>query len=438
MKKLITFLGISNYYEVNYEGYDKPTKFTQEAIYNKIGEKVKMYIGITEKAEKNWDSGYWDVKNPETKEVEKKYIIGLKEILDDKKIEYETFKLKDGKNDEEIWSFFDAIFDIIQEGDEIYIDITNSLRSIPVIMMSVFNYAKFVKGIKIKGIYYGAFDLKDNNGGIVPIFDLSLFDYLTEWTFGVKTFLESGNSEKLCEIINSTIDPILKISNGGNRTAKVFRGITLNLEKFSSSLYMVRGKCVSKYGLNLKKLLGEVKEISEVKLKPFAEILDIISARVTSYSGEIVSDINETVRLCNRFGMIQQAYTFLRENILTYLCVKGELDYKNSENREKVGVILNNYSREKHENKKDSKDESSICVSLEINEKYKVDDNIKQIIEPYLNDKIKNLFTSIAFYRNNLNHAEYVKNSINNERIKMKLEEFIDTFDEILKNEIKS
>ena len=54
---------------------------------------------------------------------------------------------------------FSLTSDVIDEGEEIYFDITHGLRNIPMLVMAILEYAKVTKGILIGGIYYGAFEV---------------------------------------------------------------------------------------------------------------------------------------------------------------------------------------------------------------------------------------------------------------------------------------
>ncbi len=41
---------------------------------------------------------------------------------------------------------FSEIYDVIDEGEEIYFDITHGLRNIPMLVMAILEYAKVTKG----------------------------------------------------------------------------------------------------------------------------------------------------------------------------------------------------------------------------------------------------------------------------------------------------
>lgn len=66
MKKLITFLGTGDYKNTKYEFRDQisgervqiQTCFIQEALSEMLGDDIKVYVGLTDKArELNWKNG---------------------------------------------------------------------------------------------------------------------------------------------------------------------------------------------------------------------------------------------------------------------------------------------------------------------------------------------------------------------------------------------
>ena len=90
-----------------------------------------------------------------------------------------------------MWDTFNKILDEINDDDQIIFDITHGFRSTPMQILVVLNYAKVIKkNVKIKGIYYGAFENRDNVTNIAPIFDLSNYDEILDWTAAADSFIK--------------------------------------------------------------------------------------------------------------------------------------------------------------------------------------------------------------------------------------------------------
>src|SRR5690606_15782748 len=140
------------------------------------------------------------------------------------------------------------------------------------IVNTMSNYAKSTKKIEIKSNYYDAFDaMKD---GKSPIFNLSIFNQITDWTIGAERFISTGDSKQLSNMIETTIQPILRKQNKDkgdkdDEEARVVNRIRSSLKNFSEGLYTVRGSKTSNYGTTLKKALESIKEINIDELKPF-------------------------------------------------------------------------------------------------------------------------------------------------------------------------
>ena len=150
-KKLFAFLGVGNkqtggYNETEYYFTDKPQKayktpYIQEALAELLKEPdLQITVFVTEEARNaNWE--------PEVK-------IGLKAKLEKFNINCRAVDIPDGKTNNDIWDIFTKVYDEIEPQDEIYVDVTHSFRSIPIIFMSVLNYAKVTKRCDIKRIFY--------------------------------------------------------------------------------------------------------------------------------------------------------------------------------------------------------------------------------------------------------------------------------------------
>lgn len=79
-----------------------------------------------------------------------------------------------------IWETFRKIYDVLQEGDEVYLDVTHAFRYIPMLVMVLLNYAKFLKHIKVMGIVYGNWESRTKNKIDAPMVNLLPFSELQD------------------------------------------------------------------------------------------------------------------------------------------------------------------------------------------------------------------------------------------------------------------
>lgn len=71
---------------------------------------------------------------------------------------------------EDIWTIFNRVNECLEEKDRVIFDITHSFRSVPIVALLAVSYIRVVRDIEIEGLFYGAFEAKEN--GITPTFYL--------------------------------------------------------------------------------------------------------------------------------------------------------------------------------------------------------------------------------------------------------------------------
>lgn len=110
----------------------------------------------------------------------------------------ECFVINYGITEKELWENFDLFMKIsrkIEDGDEIYLDITHSFRSISLFMYLMMDFIYNLRGkekIKLAGIYYGMSEVTDELR-YAPVVDLEPLFEITNWTKGIYDFVNYGN-----------------------------------------------------------------------------------------------------------------------------------------------------------------------------------------------------------------------------------------------------
>lgn len=151
------------------------------------------YILLTQKAEVD----NWIVKGDEREKFSnagKEEYIGLEKTIGGMNLPFavEGISIPDGNDEDEIWQIFDIVFEKLQDGDELYFDITHGFRYLPMLVLVLGNYAKFLKNIKVKSITYGNFEARNKEAvpNVAPIVDITSFSALQDWTFSGASFVE--------------------------------------------------------------------------------------------------------------------------------------------------------------------------------------------------------------------------------------------------------
>jgi len=125
-----------------------------------------------------------------TEQADEKHGDALREILD-----FVTVTVPVGKTEDEIWDMFDAIVDHIPENEHLVLDVTHGFRTQPLLALATAIFLRNFKNITLEGIYYGAYEAK-NEQKKSPVFNLTPFHELIDWTFAFRRYREKGDDHR--------------------------------------------------------------------------------------------------------------------------------------------------------------------------------------------------------------------------------------------------
>lgn len=423
---MLAFLGTNDYLPCNYlldEREVRNVRFVQEALASILckdwGEEDKIIVFLTKEAKnKNWvDNGH-----PKDRDGNPLQSEGLKHRLEylNLKINIVTRDVPDGRSEYEIWEMFDLVFNQINDGDEIIFDITHGFRSLPMLAIIILNYARALKDIKIKGIYYGAFEslgtirdvkkmhIVDRNA---PIFNLTPFVHLFNWTVAIDDFLTYGDAKDINELTNEGLTPILRATEGKNKSAQNLKNLSTKLKKMTELIQTSRGLSVIRdFDFNnLRELISYNKESI---LKPINPLLDKISDKIKGFNNNDIENGYAAVEWCIEHNLIQQGYTILQETMITEIVAKhfGEAEIANRDKRELVSQAINIKHKRIPEDKWNKAAENNKDV-------------VKKIMSE-LDDDFIRIFDSVSQYRNDIDHAGFRDSPHKPEGLNRKLKEY--------------
>ncbi|NWJ97168.1 MAG: TIGR02221 family CRISPR-associated protein [Chloroflexi bacterium] len=186
--------------------------------------------------------------------------------------------IKDGKNEGELWIIFDAIVENVSNGDELYIDITQGFRHLPVLLLIACTYLRAARNITIKSISYGAFESgtkEQQNGRLVvtecDVFELLPYVALFDWSNATEAFQRSGDAGVLAELLRTSAKGLHpNVSKPLNNVAQKLDNVTLALE-------LARPEEASAEVKELTKELEIGQESLKQYAKPFALLNTLIS-----------------------------------------------------------------------------------------------------------------------------------------------------------------
>jgi CRISPR-associated Csx2 family protein len=432
----VSVLGTNDYVPCSYKHHDttvvKETRFVQEATVSLCcrdwTKSDRVLIFTTEEAEKkNWlDDGHSDQR---TKEPIKQQ--GLKSILDALKLEVPVtnVKIPEGKSEREIWEIFQAIFDNLQEADEIVFDITHAFRSIPMLVMVVLSYAKVIKSVSLKGIYYGAFEVLGNPRDVrklplakrvAPIFDLTPFDHLFDWTVAIGVFVRSGDATLATGLAHGHAREISRTKKGADQGANKLREVANLLGVFSKDVSTCRGLKLSQ---DITQLRQAIRDSRESSLAPaFVPLLDQLLQRLEIFSGKEIEDGIRVAEWCLEHNLVQQGYTILRESLISYVCSGYAIDPSDFAGRDQVEKAIGQDLGMWHE-----------YLMLRKHKKQNAD-SVKKPFLSIFQDKLDllKIFDKLFSLRNDINHAGIRKNPVPAQTLIRELGNLIDDVKQLL------
>jgi len=352
-KLFISVLGDTDYGECYYTKASFKSckvRFIQEATLAYITKEEKWtnndaaLILLTKKAESsNWvDDGH------KTKEGETKKQSGLYSRLQQMNLPISITPLNnlpDGNNEDEIWEVFQRTFDAIEEGDELYFDITHGFRYLPMLILVLGNYSKFLKNTEIKSITYGNYVSRNKLKEEAPIIDLLPISYLQDWTTAAISFLDSGNVKRFSKLCSSQLKPILRDEAKllGDTPARTLRKFVNALNTVVSEMYACRSISILK-SENIAKLLDLSSQIEKTTIKPLNPILQKIKDSFKDFvpSPDIINGY-AAAKWCFDKGLYQQSLTILHENIVSQICKQENLQVNSIEERDLVSYVFKIY-----------------------------------------------------------------------------------------------
>ena len=281
----------------------------------------------------NWDKNIAKRMNYKTGHEED--YVGLEQALQDMNLPcpIETIDIPDGKNEEEMWKIFNAVYDALKPNDELYFDLTHSYRYLPMLVLVLSNYAKFLKDVKVKHISYGNYEARNTETKEAPLMDILPLTMLQDWTFAAADLIQNGNIKKLKELKeDNALIPMLRQRGKQNVDRKVAEGSLNNfinaLHNFLDDMKLCLGPNILK-GENVNEIVNcheRIVEEFEGIIAPIPPIINKIQLSLHGFEQtdslhfESIKNGYMSAKWCYDHQLYQQAATILDENITTDFC----------------------------------------------------------------------------------------------------------------------
>ncbi len=433
-KVFISILGTSNYGSCQYTQGDfisSDTCFIQEATLEFLNVKETWtaqdiaYIFLTPTARtSNWQ------EKPVNWNKEEKGYRGLAPILEEMKLPcpIETVDITEDGDEQGLWSVFQAIYDKLQEGDELYIDITHSFRYLPMLLLVLCNYAKFLKQTKVVHISYGNYEAKAT---VNPLVDLMPLVEVQNWTLAASDFLRNGRTSSFAELVSERIQPILKATRGQDEDARALRQFINRLEPLSQSLTTVRGKAIIEGGI-FRDLNDSAQNLKNTLIPAMAPLIDKIK---DSFSGFAPTSSIENgfvaAQWCYDKQLYQQSITILLETLKGYTAAQVGYPCDEQQYQDLVGDAYSKAFKDKLKDKGKGKGKSKDNEEA-LNRRKVIFDEMSSL--PLVN-QLCELYNEIGQLRNDFNHAGIRSYPIKANDIPRQIKEKMDRLSQALKDD---
>lgn len=247
-----------------------------------------------------------------------------------------ALEIPTGNSEVELWEIFDKLNRAVRDDDELYIDVTHGLRSLPIVLLTALDYLQRARGIEIAQVTYGAFEAPADAHGAKPTFDLTPFFVLREWS-GALALMDVGDLRALGQCLQAPVSSLGRLlraekpkefgqlakglvqlgddlwSNRLRELPKRIRWVRKNLEGARSELDALRDRASDDE--RLARVVGA--------LYPLDSVLDRLSDTLSTLYPR-PSDPDEVQGLlaagyCFEHGLVVQGFTLLRESMIDHL-----------------------------------------------------------------------------------------------------------------------
>lgn len=263
--RVISFLGISKLNETSYALDSHPdvkvkTRFTGYAAHRLFAADETM-VFCTSAAQNNYQllmSAHPDAQ-------------------DFKKID-----IPDGMNATQMWQIFQLLTDQVIDGDYLIVDVSNSFRSLPIIVSAALNFLQEVRNVTIHQVVYGAYDLHASVD--TTIVNLQPFVDINRWVNATHSFIQYAQGEELARLLQqlstSPRDP--------------WREIGQKMRELTTALQLVNLPDIGVYAQQLKGLIDQAPREYSGQYAPINELLKQVASEYASFA--TVADVPGELR----------------------------------------------------------------------------------------------------------------------------------------------
>lgn len=319
--KILTFLGTSDYKEVTYILADKEvrTKYFPRALAGFYPGAEMLVFLTNEAAHKHWAEFQNELRG-----------VAI----------CHPVSIPSGKTEDELWAIFDILLNQISPGDEVIFDITHTFRSLPFLVFIAASFFRSAQDVRFHSILYGAYEARDAMDR-TPVFDLTPFLILLDWTNASDRFLKTGDARPLADLLRTA-------SRGlplGDEVRTELRNCAGDLSALSQALFLVRPHETARRATRLGQGLDRVEKAARSKARPFVLLLRRIEKELLPFARETLEAQRAMIRWYLENQQYVHAYLMAREWLISLVCRWRACDIQDPATRDMIARELNRAAR---------------------------------------------------------------------------------------------
>ena len=283
-----------------------------------------------------------------TKESKDKHFGKLETQLKNK-LQLEDITVPSGESEKDLWDMFDRIVESIPPESQIVVDVTHGFRSMPILILAICVYLKTILKVQVSQIVYGAFDARNKETNVTPVFDLTPFLFLLDWTFAIDKFIKLGDADELSKLLQKAHQtPYRQREPEETDLPKKLKTLANLIDDVTVALNAIRPKEATEKTLAMVESMDVVAHEVEKWAKPFSATLNKAKVEykpIAASEGSLFS----TIGMKAQFNMVKwyiekrqfvQAITLAREWIISRVCLLKDLNPVDMINRENITTML--------------------------------------------------------------------------------------------------
>ena len=437
MLRALSFIGMGNYQETMYTyGESRVTTAFFPLFILEIFNPDIMNVFITK-----------EVREQKWQEFQDALPVQYKEKV-------KPVEIPKGASTEELWQIFQTIVTTVSNEENIIMDTTHAFRSIPMLALVAAQYLRATKGVIVKGIYYGAFEARTNNHS--PVFNLSPFIELMEWTDALYIFNQTGNASGIAQILREKQN-LHHIQKNTEKLPKRLKTFGNWLDAISINLLQLKTRSALKAITHLPQVLQDAENDVQSYVPPLAVVLEQSLEQIIQlgHSEPNKLDVNllnkerALIRWYGDHGHYLHALGLLREHIINIACLKLQIDNPFHYDTEKTEKCKKSKEKckEAFQCDPDRKCVESFVRKISSQYKGKIQENSactekialwqSQCLgsgEKAWWKKLSGLFAAIAQLRNRVMHAEIAHDQQSSGDLKQKIEPWINDIEKLMED----